>query len=150
VDADQVRERFDRAEVARLATVDQDGRPHLVPITFARLDPDILVSAVDHKPKRTTRLRRLANIAAHPAVTVLVDHYEDDWQQLWWARADGTGEIRRAGANPDERTSALRALAARYPQYLRQPPTGPLIVIRVERWSGWEAGSAPVRPSRMV
>jgi PPOX class probable F420-dependent enzyme len=139
VDADQVRERFGRAEVARLGTVDQEGRPHLVPITFAQLNPDTLVSVVDHKPKRTTRLRRLANIAAHPAVTVLVDHYEDDWQQLWWARADGTGVVRQPHENPQERTSALRALADRYPQYLEQPPTGPMIVIAVERWSGWHA-----------
>lgn len=134
MDADQAREHFGRARVARLATVGADGRPHLVPITFALLGADTLVTAVDHKPKRTTALRRLANIAAHPAVAVLADHYEDDWQRLWWVRADGMARVRET---PDP--GALGALAARYPQYVEQSPTGPLIIIEVDRWSGWHA-----------
>lgn len=134
MNADQARERFALARVARLATVGGDGRPHLVPITFALLGPDTLLTAVDHKPKRTTALKRLANIAAHPQVSVLADHYEDDWQRLWWARADGVASVRESSE-----PSALAALAARYPQYVEHPPAGPLIVIAVERWSGWHA-----------
>jgi PPOX class probable F420-dependent enzyme len=131
--------RFITATVARLATVGSTGRPHLVPITFALLGDATLVTAVDHKPKRTTALRRLDNIAANPQVTVLVDHYEDDWEQLWWARADGRARVLGPGQEPSVRESALRALSHRYPQYVEQPPRGALIVIDVECFSGWSA-----------
>ena len=73
--ADDARARFAAAQVARLATVGADGSPHLVAICFA-VEGDRIVTAIDHKPKRTTRLRRLANIAANPSVSLLVDHYD--------------------------------------------------------------------------
>jgi PPOX class probable F420-dependent enzyme len=133
------RQRFITATVARLATVGSTGRPHLVPITFALLDDVTLVTAVDHKPKRTTALRRLDNIAANPRVTVLVDHYDDDWQQLWWARADGLARVVSPDQEPALREGALQALSNRYPQYVEHPPKGALIVIDVERFSGWSA-----------
>lgn len=129
------RARFRHARVARLATVSADARPHIVPITFAMLGDDRLVTAVDHKPKRTTALRRLANLSANPAASLLVDHYSDDWEALWWARADGAGRVVEAAQAPE----AIDALVARYPQYRSQPPEGPVIVITVERWSGWSA-----------
>lgn len=135
----QARERFATATVARLATVGSTAAPHLVPITFALLEDATLVTAVDHKPKRTTALRRLANIAANPQVSVLVDHYEDDWNMLWWARADGRARVVSAGQELELRARALGALAGRYRQYLRQPPEGDLIVVEVERFSGWSA-----------
>ena len=81
-------ERFAAAPVAHLATVTPDGRPHVVPIVFA-LDSEVLYTAVDGKPKSPARLQRLANIEANPKVSILVDHYADDWSQLWWVRADG-------------------------------------------------------------
>jgi PPOX class probable F420-dependent enzyme len=133
------RQRFTTATVARLATVGSTGQPHLVPITFALLDDATLVTAVDHKPKRTTALRRLDNIAANPQVTVLVDHYDDDWEQLWWARADGLARVLGPGQEPAVRADALSALSARYPQYVQHPPQAALIVIDVERFSGWSA-----------
>ena len=135
-DAEWARSRFAEARVGRLATVSPDGRPHLVPMAFA-LTASGLVSAVDDKPKRTTALRRLANIAANPAVSVLVDDYEEDWTRLWWARADGRAQIRAASAASD----AITALTARYPQYREHPPTGPVIVIDVRRWAGWSAST---------
>src|SRR4051812_37654808 len=93
MDATEARARFASAPVARLATVAENGRPHLVPVVFA-LDADTLYTAVDDvKPKATTRLKRLANIAANPRVALLADHYEDDWSALWWARADGTARL---------------------------------------------------------
>jgi PPOX class probable F420-dependent enzyme len=139
MDAEQVRAGFDRARVAELATIDVTAaRPHLVPVTFARLAGDALVTAGDHKPKRTTALRRLQNIAANPRVCVLAHHYEEDWRRLWWVRADGTATLRHAADDPE----AVRALAARYPQYADRPPSGTLIVISVERWSGWESAAA--------
>lgn len=126
------RERFAGARVARLATVGADGAPHVVPVTFA-VDGDAIVFAVDHKPKRTVELKRLRNIAANPAVSLLVDHYAEDWSALWWARADGRAEVRAPG------DPALALLQAKYPQYARQPPAGPVVVIAVARWSGWSA-----------
>ena len=131
----QARELFTVARVARLATVSPDGRPHLVPIVFA-LDGDVIYSVVDAKPKRTMSLQRLANIAANPAVSVLVDEYREDWTQLWWVRADGTARVL---ADP---TGAISLLAARYPQYRATPPPGPAVAITVSAWSGWSA-SAP-------
>ena len=125
--------------VARLATIGYRGDPHLVPITFVLIGESTLVTAVDHKPKRTTALKRLANITANPQVSVLVDHYEDDWDRLWWARADGHARVVPVGEEPDLRASALSALAGRYHQYLQQPPEGDLIVVEVERFSGWAA-----------
>ena len=129
------RERFAAARVAHLTTVAPDGRPHLVPITFALLGDATLVTAVDHKPKRSTALRRLDNIAANPSVSVLVDHYAEDWSALWWARADGRARVREAADAPE----ALDALVARYGQYAEHRPQGPVIVVDVERWSGWSA-----------
>jgi PPOX class probable F420-dependent enzyme len=136
VDVDEARALFASARVARLATVDAEGRPHLVAITFA-VDGEEIVTAVDHKPKRTTRLRRLDNIEANPSVSVLADHYEDDWSKLWWARADGMARIVQPGAREHER--AISSLAARYPQYVEESPSDSVIVISVSRWSGWRA-----------
>jgi PPOX class probable F420-dependent enzyme len=133
----QARERLAAARVARLATVSAAGQPHLVPVTFAidtNTDADTVYIAIDHKPKTTTQLKRLANIAANPLVTLLADHYDDDWTQLWWSRADGHATVLTDPAAP-ARPVAL--LAARYPQYQATPPTGPVIAITVTAWSGW-------------
>jgi PPOX class probable F420-dependent enzyme len=137
VDAAAARELFASARVARLATVGADGRPHLVPITFA-VDGDCVYTAVDHKPKGTDRLRRLANVAAEPRVSLLADHYDDqDWSALWWARADGAGRI--AWPGEEEHEAAVAFLGGRYRQYRCQPPAGPAIVISVSKWRGWRA-----------
>jgi len=121
-----------RARVARLATVRPDGRPHLVALTFALADPDTVVTAVDAKPKRTTDLQRLRNLAATPEASMLVDEYDEDWSRLWWVRADGVARI--LDASP----VGLAALAERYPQYRETPPPGPFLEITVERWSAWQ------------
>ncbi|HZC72649.1 MAG TPA: TIGR03668 family PPOX class F420-dependent oxidoreductase [Jatrophihabitans sp.] len=134
LDTGNARAKFAAARVARLATASADARPHLVPIVFALAD-DLLYTAVDAKPKTTTSLRRLANIAANPAVAVLVDHYDDDWTQLWWARADGTARV----VEGDEAAVAVQLLTARYPVYKAQPPPGPVLAIDVTHWSGWSA-----------
>jgi PPOX class probable F420-dependent enzyme len=138
--ATEARALFATARVARLATADAGGRPHLVPICFA-LDGDRVVTAIDHKPKRTTRLRRLENIAANPAACALADRYDDDWTQLWWARADGTARAVEHGSPEHGRWVAL--LAERYPQYRERPPAGPAIVLSVSRWSGWRYDPSP-------
>jgi PPOX class probable F420-dependent enzyme len=127
------RQRLVTARVARLATVSAAGRPHLVPVTFAA-DAGAIYTAVDHKPKSTTRLRRLANIAENPRVTLLADHYADDWTQLWWARADGHATVL---TDPHDTRAPIALLAARYPQYQSTPPSGPVIAITVTSWTGW-------------
>ena len=123
------------ARVARLATVRPDGAPHLVPVTFALLDDDRVVTAVDAKPKTTTALRRLDNVRAHPAVSLLVDHYADDWATLWWVRADGVATV----LDVDEGRAGLDALTAKYPQYQENPPPGPVLRVDVTRWVSWSA-----------
>jgi PPOX class probable F420-dependent enzyme len=130
-----MRSRVAAARVARFATVDADKRPHLVPITFA-LDGETLYFAVDAKPKRTTNLKRLRNIAANPAVSVLIDHYEDEWESLWWVRLDGIARIVTA---PGESERALDMLAQRYPQYMSTRPAGPVVAVTIESVTGWAA-----------
>ncbi|MGK2883131.1 MAG: TIGR03668 family PPOX class F420-dependent oxidoreductase [Mycobacterium sp.] len=127
--------RFARAPLARLATVTPDGLPHLVPIVFA-LVGDTIYTAVDGKPKSTRRLRRLANIEAHPHVSVLVDHYDDDWSLLWWVRADGQAEIHGDGPGLTAGHSALRA---KYRQYETVTLEGPVIAVTVSRWATWSS-----------
>lgn len=137
MDAAAARSRFAAARVARLATVGADGRPHLVPVVFA-LDGDTLYTAVDDvKPKATQRLRRLRNVAGNPGVALLADHYDEDWDALWWVRADGTARVLDPGDPEAGRARTL--LAERYPPYRAAPPPGPVIAVAVERWAGWAA-----------
>ena len=128
----ELRRRFASSPVARLSTVRPDGGPHVVPIVFA-LVGDTVFSAVDAKPKRSAHLQRLANVRADARCALLVDHYDDDWRRLWWVRADGTAEVvDEAAAHP-----GIRALVQRFSQYRDEPPSGPLLVVTVHRWSGW-------------
>jgi PPOX class probable F420-dependent enzyme len=134
LDPADARHRFAAASVLRLATTGNDHQPHLVPCTFAIDDDGRVAIGVDNKPKSSPNLRRLANIAANPRVSLLADHYADDWTELWWVRADGTARIERAGP---EHAAWWQRLAARYPQYGGQIPVGPVIVVTVGSWSGW-------------
>ena len=115
----------------------------LVPFVFAWLaDPaplGRLVHAVDHKPKRHDRLQRLRNIAAHPEVTVLVDHYDEDWSALWWVRVRGRAVVLDPGGDAD----GLAALIVKYEPYRHQPPAGPMVVIHIGEVRGWSAGVVP-------
>ena len=133
--------RFTQSPIARLATVTPDGMPHVVPVDFA-VDSDslgnhdVMYTAVDAKPKTTLRLRRLANIESNPQVSLLVDHYADDWTRLWWVRADGVARIHSGGEALD---TGCRLLRAKYPQYQSVPLHGPVIAVTVRRWSSWHA-----------
>ncbi len=119
------------ARVARLTTVGADGRPHVVPICFV-FDGDTLYTAVDEKPKSTRRLQRLVDVEANPDVAVLIDHYEEDWSQLWWVRLRGRARIVENGR-------ALRLLAAKYEQYRHEPPRGPVIAVEITERREWRA-----------
>jgi PPOX class probable F420-dependent enzyme len=122
------RQRLASAERAFLATTGEDLQPHIVPITFA-LDGDELITAIDHKPKSTTALRRLHNIAWNPRVALLCDQYDADWSKLWWVRADGHARV--------VPQTPVEPLAAKYPQYRQNPPAGPFIVVTIDNWTGW-------------
>lgn len=145
VDRDRARALAADARVARLATQTRTGRIDLVPMTFA-IDDDRLVTAIDHKPKTTTALKRLENIRASPEVSVIIDEYDDtDWDQLWWVRLRGVARIIEPGA-PDTQPlhrAAIASLVAKYPQYVEQPPGGPVILVELVRWQWWSARTTP-------
>src|SRR5919109_3400295 len=132
LDLETMRTLVAEARAGRLATIDPDGQPNLVPIVYA-LDRDLLVSAVDRKPKDSRRLSRLSNIRARPEVTVLVDHYEEDWDRLWWVRLRGRARVVEEG--PD-RERAVDLLVDKYPQYGEDPPDGPTLLVDLIEWRG--------------
>lgn len=155
LDGTAMRKLVAAARDARLATVGPGDQPHLVPVVFALDDPEFhgrglaeagprasrdakLWIAVDHKPKRSRDLARLRNIAAQPKVSVLVDHYDEDWTQLWWVRLDGEAHI----LPKDRWRHPIEALQAKYPQYRVSPPEGPVIEIRIRDWRGWTASES--------
>ena len=128
------------ARVARLATIGGDSRPHIVPICFALADGQI-VTALDRKPKSTPALRRFDNVRARGAASLLVDHYDEDWAQLWWVRVDGSARVVEDGADLDH---AIDALREKYRgQYGLDPPSGPAIVLDPDTWVGWSATERP-------
>jgi PPOX class probable F420-dependent enzyme len=143
VDTDVMRRRVAEARVGRLATVTPEGRPHVVPCCFALVPgtagvtaggADTLVTAVDAKPKSTLALRRLDNLRARPAASLLVDRYDEDWSALWWVRVDGTGRVLDDGP---EREQTLDVLAAKYAPYRERRPPGPVVAIAVTAWRAW-------------
>lgn len=125
--------RLEDARVAHLATTRPDGKPHIVPICFA-LVGDTIYFAVDGKPKKTRALQRLRNIASRPSVSLLVDHYDEDWADLWWVRVDGRA---RTVDDVAESERAIEHLVTRYEQYRRARPAGPVVGIAVDAISGW-------------
>jgi PPOX class probable F420-dependent enzyme len=139
IDAFDASAAFAAAPVARLATAGADGVPHLVPVVFAMPEhrSDLLYTAVDSKPKTTQRLRRLVNIENNPAVSLLVDHYDDDWSTLWWVRADGIATIHHSGV---EMATGYALLRAKYPQYERVGLDGPVVTVAISRISSWYGG----------
>ncbi|BBY18858.1 TIGR03668 family PPOX class F420-dependent oxidoreductase [Mycolicibacterium litorale] len=128
-------DRFSTAPAAALATINPDGTPHLVPVVFA-VHRETVYTAVDAKRKSTQRLRRLANIEADPRVCLIVDHYADDWSQLWWVRADGEAAVHHSG---DEMAVGYALLRQKYTQYQRIALDGPVVTVAVRRWSSWQA-----------
>jgi PPOX class probable F420-dependent enzyme len=129
----QLRQRVAEARVARIGTVDELGRAHLVPVVFV-LDGDRLYSATEDGPRPAKRLR---NLARDPRATVLVDAYDEDWSTVWWVRLRGRG---RAVTDPEERTRARRLLEDKYPQFGDAPPeeaAGPVMAVDIEQWAGW-------------
>jgi PPOX class probable F420-dependent enzyme len=127
------------ARVARLGTVDAGGAVRLVPVCLAVVDGWI-VGAVDHKPKRTGQLGRLDDIQTTGAATVLVDHYAEDWSQLWWVRVRGRAEVLSSGEDREDRGAALDALVAKYEQYRARRPEGSVWRIAIDELRWWRGG----------
>jgi len=139
MDESEALARLDTARVARMATVGSGGVPHVIPCVYA-LGNRTIYWAADRKPKRSNRLKRLQNIAANPNVEVVVDHYEEGWDVLWWVRARGTARVVEAGP---ERQHALELLSGKYDQYVRDPPDGPVLAIDLTHVRGWAARESP-------
>jgi PPOX class probable F420-dependent enzyme len=129
------RRRLTEARVGRLATVGADGAPHLVPCCFA-VEGDTAYSAVDGKPKSTRALRRLDNVRANPRASLLVDHYDENWDALWWVRVDANARVLDASGRP-EFDRAVELLRAKYEQYRRDPPAGPVVALDLVAWRAW-------------
>ena len=131
-----MRSLVESARVGHLGTVSAEGEPHVVPVCFVVIG-EIAYTAVDHKPKRTTQLRRIENLTATRHACLLVDEYREDWSALWWVRLDGRG---RLVDDRDEVALAVVSLQDKYQQYDETPPAGPVLAVDVTRWSGWSAG----------
>ena len=124
--------------VAHLATADAAGRPHVVPVCYA-FDGVRCYSAVDAKPKRTRNLRRLSNIAENPAVSLVVDRWDEDWSQLCWVIVEGRADVLTSGS---EFSRAIDLLVAKYPQYQALPldrAGGAVVAITPERLLAWRS-----------
>ena len=130
-----MRARAAGARVARFASLTPQGRPHIVPCCLAIEGDRLYVAVDDVKAKSTMSLRRLQNISADPRVSVLVDHYSDDWDTLWWVRMDGTATVAELGTRGH--ATAVELLAAKYEPYRLQPPPGPAIVVAIGTWRAW-------------
>jgi PPOX class probable F420-dependent enzyme len=129
---------LDRQRVAHLATADQEGTPHVIPICFARLE-DRLYVAIDEKPKRRApgQLKRVRNILENGQVALVADVYEEDWSRLAFVLVSGAARLLEAG---DEYDRALGALRAKYAQYRAMALEGrPVIAVAVERVTRWGA-----------
>lgn len=120
--------------MAHLATADGTGRPHVVPVCFAYVDGRFYI-AIDEKPKRTQRLKRVRNIEENPAVALVFDRYDDDWSRLGWVMVQGTASVIAGGPEHDRAVAALRE---RYEQYRSMAlAERPVIRVTVEKVASW-------------
>ena len=139
---DDLRDILARHRVARLATADRSGRPHVVPLCFVLGRGDALYFVIDAKPKRATgmRLKRMRNIAENPAVALVVDDYDEDWGTLAYVLVHGSAAV---VTDADEHREALTLLRAKYPQYRDMDLDGaahPVVRITIDRVHRWSAG----------
>ena len=130
------------ARTGHLATADANGVPHVIPVCFA-FDGRRIYSPLDQKPKRTSlrRLKRVRNILDNPSVALIVDHYEEDWRQLWYILISGAAEILESGP---EQSSAIALLREKYQQYRDMDiDENPVIGITPESVVSWSGTPPP-------
>ena len=130
--------------VARLAYVDDDDHPRVLPVTFA-VASDAVWSAIDEKPKRSAEPARLGHLRRRPEAALLVDLYDDDWSRLAWVQLLGRVDVLPAEAAPE----AMEALAAKYAPYAERTPPGPLLRLSVEGARQWRSTGSP-RPDHSL
>ena len=127
------------ARIAHLATASKRSQPHVIPICYA-FDGKHFYSPIDEKPKRTTKLKRLTNIASNPNVALVIDHYEEDWRKLAYVLIFGTARLHYSGKIYRQ---AVALLQRKYPQYRRMAiAERPMIVITAKKTVSW-SGSGP-------
>ncbi len=132
----QPQRRFlDQSRVARLATADAKGAPHLVPVCFA-VEAETLYITIDEKPKRQDiPLKRLRNIQENPEIAVTADRWDEDWSRLAWVMLRGPADILRDGTEHDRAQALLRE---KYPQYRAMALDDlPVIAMRIRRVLSW-------------
>jgi PPOX class probable F420-dependent enzyme len=122
--------------VARLAFLDGDDRPRVLPVTFAIAD-DAVWSAIDRKPKRSGEPARVRWLRRRPEAALVIDVYDEDWSALAWMQLLGRVSVIELA----QARSATDALTAKYPQYETEPPPGPLLRLTVERALHWKSTS---------
>jgi PPOX class probable F420-dependent enzyme len=130
------RELLEDARVARLGMIDDDGRPRVLPVTFALWDGSAW-SAVDDKPKRRpgAELARVRFLRRRPEAALTVDRYDDDWSKLAWVQLLGDVEV----VDVEHAPQALDALSDKYAAYRERPPQGPLLKLAPGRATCWRA-----------
>ena len=138
---DWARELVARARVARLAYLDGDDRPRVLPVTFAVQGGAVWIAIDDEKPKRRAEPARVEYLRRRPEASLVVDEYDDDWSKLAWVQLLGRVEV----IPVEEAPAAMEELAARYSQYARRPPPGPLLRLAVERALHWRAAGGSGR-----
>ncbi len=122
--------------VARLATADRHGLPHVIPVCFVVIAGTLYIQ-IDQKPKQspTRPLKRIRNLEDNPNVTIIVDRYDDDWSKLAWVMLRGTAEILSGN---EEYRAAQQELVSRYPQYQMMNLSDlPIIAVRITRVTEW-------------
>jgi PPOX class probable F420-dependent enzyme len=133
----EIRRKFETVRVARLATLDAEHAPHVIPLCFC-FDGSVFYSAIDRKPKRVSadRLTRLKNISQTPRVALLLDYYDEDWSRLWYVLVRGKAELVSAEA---ERLQGIARLRAKYPQYAAGmlSDDAPVLRITPDRITSW-------------
>jgi PPOX class probable F420-dependent enzyme len=124
-----VRKRLKEARVARLATTNLKGQPHVVPICYV-FDGALFYTAIDRKPKRVRaeRLTRVRNITTTGQAALLIDEYSEDWSRLWYVLVRGRAQVVTASS---QRARAIRLLRRKYRQYAEGMLEDDAVVIRI-------------------
>jgi len=136
-----IEEFIEKARVARLATVDNTLKPHLVPVVFV-FDGNHFFIPIDHKRKsvKPQRLRRIKNLQDNSDVALLIDVYSEDWTKLAFVMIQGKASIitNRTQWNTDVK-EAYNKLTSKYMQYQKIGLSEMCIIIKPEKIVSWAA-----------
>jgi PPOX class probable F420-dependent enzyme len=136
-----IEEFIQRVRVARLATIDSEFKPHLVPVVFV-FDGNHFFIPVDEKRKKTKpeKLRRIKNIQGNPNVALLIDEYSEDWSRLAFVMIQGTASVVKSRPQADiQLKQALKKLTTKYTQYQKIGTGEMCIIIKPEKVASWRS-----------